>query len=145
MITAEKPEMGRVAMEVELTNYQDKVLAEAGALAPDKVRRMRVEGIIDSGAAHLVIPQSAADALGVPVIGEAGVRYADDRRATKKVVNAVEVGLLNRSGIFRAIVEPDRKNALIGAIVLEDMDFVVDCRQLKLVPRDPDRIQSEIE
>src|SRR5262249_3893615 len=102
-------------------------------------------GIIDTGAAHLVIPKSAADALGVPVIGEAGVRYADDRRATKKVVNAVEVNLLNRSGIFRAIVEPDRKDALIGAIVLEDMDFVVDCRQQKLVPRDPDRIQTEIE
>ena len=54
-----------------------------------------------------------SDALGVPVIGEAGVRYADDRRATKKVVNAVEVSLLGRNGIFRAIVEPDRSNAII--------------------------------
>jgi hypothetical protein len=61
------------------------------------------------------------------------------------VVSAVEVNLLNRNGVFRAIVEPERTSALIGAIVLEDMDFVVDCRQQRLVPRDPDRIQSEIE
>jgi predicted aspartyl protease len=145
MIAAEKPTMGRIAVEVELVNFQDKVLAEAGALAPEKVRRIRVEGIIDTGAAHLVIPKTAADALGVPVIGEAGVRYADNRRDTKKIVNAVELHLQDRSGLFRAIVEPDRKDALIGAIVLEDMDFVVDCRQQKLTPRDPDRIQSEIE
>ena len=145
MIAAEKLDMGRVAIDVELTNYDDRVLARTGGIAPDKVRTVRIEGIIDTGAAHLVIPQSVADALGVPVIGEAGVRYADNRRATKNVVSAAEVSLLNRSGIFRAIVEPSRSTALIGAIVLEDMDFVVDCRQQKLVPRDPDRIQSEIE
>jgi predicted aspartyl protease len=145
MIAAEPKEMGRLAVDVELVNYDDKVLAKAGDIPADKIRKLLVEGIVDTGAAHLVIPQSAADALGLSVIGEAGVRYADNRRATKQIVGAVEVNLLNRSGLFRAIVEPDRKDALIGAIVLEDMDFIVDCRQQKLIPRDPDRIQSEIE
>jgi predicted aspartyl protease len=145
MMTVEKTEMGRVAIEVELANYDDRARSRAGDIALDQVRTFRVEGIVDTSAAHLVIPQAAADALGVQVIGEAGVRYADNRRCTKKVVNAVEVSMLGRSGIFRAIVEPDRKDALIGAIVLEDMDFVVDCRLQKVFPRDPDRIQSEIE
>jgi predicted aspartyl protease len=145
MITVEKTEMGRVAIEVELANFEDRARARAGDIPADRVRTFRLEGIVDTGAAHLVIPQEAADALGVSVIGEAGVRYADNRRATKKVVNAVEVSMLGRSGIFRAIVEPDRKDALLGAIVLEDMDFVVDCRQQKVFPRDPDRIQSEME
>ena len=53
--------------------------------------------------------------------------------------------LLGRDGIFKAIVEPDRKDVLVGAIVLEDLDFVVDCITQKLQPRDPDRIISEIE
>jgi predicted aspartyl protease len=109
------------------------------------VRRLAIQGIVDTGAAHLVIPQSAATALGVPVVGEAAVRSADHRRATKQVVGSVEVRLLSREGVFRAIVEPDRQDALIGAIVLEDMDFVVDCAGQRLVPRDPDRILSEIE
>ncbi|MDX1946013.1 MAG: retroviral-like aspartic protease family protein [Pirellulaceae bacterium] len=141
----EKTEKGRIALEVELTNYEDKVRARNGDIPPEKVRRIRIDAIVDTGAAHLVIPQSAADALGVPVIGEAGVRYADESRAKKKIVNAVEVSLLSRSGIFRAIVEPARTEVLLGAIVLEDMDFIVDCRAQKLVPRDPEMIQSEIE
>jgi predicted aspartyl protease len=145
MTTTEKAEMGRVVQEVELVNHQDSVLAGVGVLAADKVRRLRIEGIVDTGASHLVIPKTAADALGVPVIGETGVRYADRRRAARQIVDDVEVHLLSRSGTFKAIIEPDRENVLIGAIILEDMDLIVDCREQKLVPRDPDRILSEIE
>jgi predicted aspartyl protease len=134
-----------VATEIELVNHQDAVLAGAGAMPNDQVRRLRIGSIVDTGASHLVIPKAVADALGVPIIGETGVRYADSRRAARKIVNDVEVHLLGRNGIFKAIVEPDRKDVLLGAIVLEDMDFIVDCREQKLVPRDPDRILSEIE
>ena len=128
MMTTEKTGTGRVLQEIELVNHQDSVLANAGALPQEKVRRLRIEGIVDTGASHLVIPKKVADALGVPVIGETGVRYADHRRAARKIVDDVEVHLLSRSGTFKAIVEPDRENALIGAIVLEDMDFIVNCR-----------------
>jgi clan AA aspartic protease len=137
MTTAEKTEMGRVAAEVELVNHQDTILAGAGALPADKIRRLRIESIVDTGASHLVIPQSVADALGLPVVGKTAVRYADQRRASKKIVGDVEVHVLSRDGVFKAIVEPDRKDVLLGAIVLEDMDLIVDCRTQKLVPRDP--------
>ena len=42
-------------------------------------------------------------------------------------------------------VEPGRESALIGAIVLEDLDFLVDCAGQRLVPRDPKHIISEVE
>ena len=35
--------------------------------------------------------------------------------------------------------------ALIGAIVLEDLDLLVDCTNQRLVPRDPKYVVSEIE
>src|SRR5438093_13361036 len=106
MIAAEPNKMGRVAVTIELSNYEDRVLAKVGDIPSEKVRSVTLEGIVDTGAAHLVIPQSAADALGLPVVGEAGVRYADQRRAIKQIVGAVEVRLLSREGLFRAIVEP---------------------------------------
>ena len=34
---------------------------------------------------------------------------------------------------------------IVIAIVLEDLDFLVDCTKLCLLPRDPDHIVSEIE
>jgi hypothetical protein len=57
----------------------------------------------------------------------------------------VYLQLLGRDSVFTAIVEPNRRKALIGAIVLEDLDFLVDCTQQRLVPRDPRFIVSEIE
>ncbi len=78
-------------------------------------------------------------------MGEATVRYADQRSATRPVVEEVRLELLGRHGTFSAIVEPDRTTALIGAIVLEDLDFLVDCTTQQLTPRDPNRIVSEIE
>jgi hypothetical protein len=53
--------------------------------------------------------------------------------------------LEGRSSVFKAIVEPDRTEALIGAIVLEDLDLIVDCTRQKLVPRDPGGIITEVE
>lgn len=145
MITTERTEMGRVAAEVELVNHQDVVLAQAGALPTDKIRRLRIEAIVDTGASHLVVPQTVVDVLGVPIVGKTADRYADQRRSSKEIVNDVEVHVLSRSGIFKAIVEPDRTDVLLGAIVLEDMDLIVDCRAQKLVPRDPKGMLAIIE
>jgi clan AA aspartic protease len=137
MFTLEKVTMGRVVGKVELVNHEDAIAARIGALPLEKVRRVGIEAIVDTGASHLVIPQAVADALGVPVIGQTTVRYADHHQASKKIVSDVEVHVLGRNGVFKAIVEPDRKDVLLGAIVLEDMDFIVDCRTQTLAPRDP--------
>ena len=46
---------------------------------------------------------------------------------------------------FSAIIEPKRDTALIGAIVLEELDLVADCVTQTVHPRDPRGIVSEIE
>ena len=45
--------------------------------------------------------------------------------------------LLGRHGTFTAVVEPGRQTALVRAIVLEDLDLLVDCVGPRVVPRDP--------
>jgi len=57
----------------------------------------------------------------------------------------VRLELLGRQETFQPVVEPNRTAARIGAIVLETLDLVVDCRTQTLHPRDPDRIITEIE
>jgi hypothetical protein len=42
-----------------------------------------------------------------------------------------------RSSVFTAVVEPGRADALIGAIVLEELDFVPVCTRQALLPGDP--------
>lgn len=137
--------MGRVTVEVPLANYWDVQRAKRGELSPDEVRRITVSGIIDSGAARLVLPPQVVQSLGLPEDGETGVRYADQRTARRPIVRDVWLELCGRASSFSAIVEPDRQDALIGAIVLEELDLIVDCTRNEVRPRDPDRIISEIE
>jgi predicted aspartyl protease len=142
---AQATEMGRITTWLELANNSDLSLAEAGMLAPEKVRRARVAGTVDTGATRLVLPESAVQALGLPPSGKTTVRYADHRSATRPIVDNVRLELEGRSSVFKAIVEPARTEALIGAIVLEDLDLIVDCTKQKLVPRDPSGIITEVE
>lgn len=137
--------MGRITLEFAIANYADVVLARQGGLASDQVRRVRLKGVVDTGTTRLVLPESAVNQLGLTPSGQATVRYADRRSATRSLVKDVSVELLGRQGVFTALVEPDRTTALIGAIVMEDLDFLVDCVTQTLQPRDPNGIVSEVE
>jgi predicted aspartyl protease len=138
--------MGRFSVDFEVSNNKDRIRAEDGTIKPDDVRRITIRGVVDSGATRLVLPESVVKKLGLPVTkNKVKVRYADRRVGTRDAVEEVHVELQGRSGNFTAIVEPKRRSALIGAIVLEDLDFVVDCTAQKLVPRNPKYVVSEIE
>jgi predicted aspartyl protease len=137
--------MGRFSVEVELTNNDDLTLATAGLMPKDRVRRVRVRGVVDSGATRLVLPALVADQLGLKISGQTKVRYADGHTAERNIVRNVQLSYAGRESIFNAIVEPDRESALIGAIVMEDLDLIIDCISQKLLPRDPKQIVSEVE
>jgi predicted aspartyl protease len=137
--------MGRFSVEMEVANFLDVGKAAEGTLPPDKVRRMKVTGVVDTGAVRLVLPLSVVQQLGLPSAGDVNVRYADHRTATLQRASGAEVTLLGRQSTFTALVEPNRTDALIGALVLEELDFLVDPTNQRLVPRDPNTIISEIE
>lgn len=137
--------MSRFYVTFEVANNNDLVAAQLGHLAPEKVRRMSLQGLVDSGASRLVLPKKVVDKLGLLVTEYVKMTYADRRSTKRPVVQSVHVALQGRDSIFKAMVEPKRDTALIGAIVLEDLDFLVDCEKQQLVPRDPRFIVSEAE
>lgn len=92
-----------------------------------------------------MLPEQAVTELGLTSPGKAKDRYANNRTAPRKTVEDVWLELQGCHGVFSAVVEPDTTTALVGAIVLEELDFVVDPVAEKLVPRDPDRIVAELE
>ncbi len=73
------------------------------------------------------------------------MKFADGRLEPKTVVGDVQLEVQGRSGVFSAVVEPGRTDALIGAIVLEELDFVPDCTRQALLPRDPHGVIAEID
>lgn len=137
--------VGRFSVEFQVANNRDIIKAEEGLLAEDKVRRLTIRGVVDSGAAWLVLPESVVSQLGLPLAEKVKVRYADGRSRTRDTVHNVQVEIQGRRSTFTAIVEPKRSEALIGAIVLEALDYLVDCLHQRLVPRDPRFVIAEIE
>ena len=137
--------MGRVIVTFDLMNYSDVNAVEEGRLTFDKIRRAALQGVVDTGATRLVLPKGAVDLIGLPTGGQATVHYGDRSSKKRDMVNNAFVQLLGRGGVFNAIVEPNRTDALLGAIVMEDLDLIVDCGKNELVPRDPNGIISEVE
>ena len=137
--------MGRLTVDVDLANYEDLVKVNIGALVSESVRRVRCQAVVDTGATHLILPERVVQELGLTPYKRARVIYADNRTAERTMVQGVRVELLDRDGEFQAIIEPGRETALIGAIVLETLDLMVDCKNQKLVPQHPEGIVAIIE
>ena len=137
--------VGRFRIKIALANNDDVALARRGLLRNDQVRRETVSGVVDSEAAKLVLPQAVVKRLGLPLGDRIRVRYTDGRTSQRREAEGVHVELLGRHGTFTAIIEPKRTSALVGAIVLEDLDLLVDCQGQRVVPRDPHGAIYEIE
>jgi predicted aspartyl protease len=136
--------VGRFNVPLEVANFHDLAGVDEGRLQPDQVRRVIVRGVVDSGANKLILPADVAKQLGLRKSGKVKVTYGHDQSLVRSQAEGVHVTLLGRGGVFNAVLEPGRDTALIGAIVLEDLDLLVDCGNQRLLPRDPKYMINEV-
>lgn len=132
--------MGLVYAEIELTNSDDIALHRRGFLEEEKIKRLKLSALVDSGAYMLVITDEIRQQLELPLIQEQVFRLADDSTIRGEVVGPVEISFENRSTTTRAVVLPGAKEALLGSIPLEDLDVVIDPKRQRLIvnPESPD-------
>lgn len=126
------PVMGEVRVQVRLTNAVDGSLAADGRMNEDDVRSVEADAMIDTGAICTTIPQSVADQLGLPVVGQRVATFADGSTRTVPVVAPLHVELCDRDTFEEALVLGDE--VLIGQTVLEKTDLLVDCANRRVVP-----------
>jgi len=103
--------MGKVIEKVKVTN----------AFEPDK--SIEIDALIDTGATMVVLPQDMVEKLGLRKI-----------REVKPVYRAVVIEVLGREGTFDVVCEKEGSQPLIGQVVLEVLDLVVDPRSRRLMP-----------
>jgi predicted aspartyl protease len=101
---------------------------------------------VDTAATLLVLPGSVAEELGLPTIRRQNVKYANETTAERDVVYGVELEVCERRGVFEAIIEPAKTYALLGAVVMETLDLIVEPRDLRVYPNPRSRLpMAEIE
>ncbi|MEG4326050.1 hypothetical protein Q5688_12025 [Microcoleus sp. herbarium5] len=82
----------------------------------------------------LVLPESTAAQFNFAKIRKQIVKYANEESAERDIVSGLEVEVCGRKGWFEAIVPPGKKYALLGAIVIEALDLIVEPRGLQIYP-----------
>lgn len=127
--------MGEVKIELSLENAADRELLVLGHIKEGELRSANVRALVDSGAVMLVLPQDLVEALGLREVGKVIVTYADERKEERPLAGIVTVRLGNRLTTLNCIVGPPGSEPLLGQVVLETMDLLVDCSQQKLIPR----------
>jgi clan AA aspartic protease len=132
--------MGRVMTRIKLTNPFDRESARRGLSAPDAVRSVEIDALVDTGATTLVLPADVCRRLDLPEAGRRKVRYADGRVAERPWVAGVWIEILGREMTSDAVVEAAGTTALIGQIPLEGLDLLVNpkTRDLEVNPASPD-------
>jgi predicted aspartyl protease len=127
--------MGEVRATVTMRNFVDVVLAERGSGRLKDIPTSRLDCLVDTGALMVLLPEDEVGKLGLSPGGHVIVTYADDRREELPTARGLEVSLLGRSMVTDCIVGPPLCEPLIGQLVLEELDLVVDCARNRLGPR----------
>ena len=131
-------DMGEIAVDFELENPVDRGIVERGLGKESAVRRTRVQGIVDTGAVMLVLPQNVVERLRLRVQETMVVTYADNRQEERPVAGPVTVRIGDRSMRTDCVVGPPSGEVLIGQIILQALDLIADCTNRTLTPRIPD-------
>jgi predicted aspartyl protease len=126
--------MGKITGVVKITNLLDPT------------RSVEVEAVVDIGATMLVLPKNIVDQLGLEKTQEVRARYAGNHVGAKEIYGAVNLELKGRAGIFDVLAESEGSQPLIGQIVLERLDLVIEPSTRKIMPnpRSPEMPMVEI-
>ncbi|MFQ5770513.1 MAG: retroviral-like aspartic protease family protein, partial [bacterium] len=117
--------MGKVFEKIKLTNLFDPT------------KSVEVEATIDTGATRLVLPEEIIQALNLKKMREVNVKYANNTTEIKSVYGVVTAEIKGRAGEFNVLAEVKGSQPLVGQIVLEQLDLLVDAssRSVKPNPR----------
>jgi len=125
--------MGKTIEKVIVKNFGDMVLHSKGIVKGDEIRTVEIEGVVDTGAAYLCLPPDVIEKLGLLYSHTREVTTANGRVERRIFYGAVII--IQGRDIQMQVMENDVTTPpLIGYLVLETMDLVVNTKLQKITP-----------
>lgn len=137
-----KDEIGKVIAQIRVENWLDAELIRAGA-RKEKPRVVETEALVDTGTVEFYLKSSVIRELGLHPVGEIQTRTMSNRSEARTVFSPVALEIQGRIGRFDVVEVPDALPNIVGQIPLEDLDWVVDCKNQKLIPN-PEHKNGEL-
>ena len=126
--------MGKIVIKALLSNNQDLTRLADGRIVVDQVRQQEQELIVDTGARAVGLPLSIIERLGLPPTRKVTVTLSDGSRQERQLYGELRVQVGDRDDVFSCVAKPEGAPLLLGQLVLEALDLVVDCGQQRLIP-----------
>ncbi len=137
-----KNDMGKVVTRIKVANWDDLALLANGART-EKPRALETDAVVDTGAVKFYLKSSIIRELGLRPVGEVKTRTMSNRSEARTVFSPVALEIQGRTGRFDVVEIPDALPNIVGQIPLEDLDWVVDCKNQKLIPN-PEHKNGEL-
>lgn len=114
---------------VEITNRTDLILADAGVITPETIRRVTIEyALVDTGATRLSLPAPLVARLGLSPVGTARAMTTNGI-VDRVIYSEVRFKILERQGTMEVTDLPANAPVLIGHMILELLDLCLDIRK----------------
>lgn len=127
--------MGEIVAEIELENAGDHELVKTGHLREGDVRRATVKAIADTGAMMLTLPRDVVEQLGIDVVRKAWFALASGARIEMPIAGPLIVRIGDRWMFTSCVVAPVGADALIGQLVMAELDLIPDPARQTIGPR----------
>lgn len=127
--------MGEVRVKVRLVNEGDRLMCERGRLSKRKIRRADISAVVDTGAVMVLLPQDLVERLGLKKFDRRIVVLADERKVELDQVGPLSLAVGDREMKTDCLAGPPGCEPLVGQIIMEALDLIVDPVLRTLTPR----------
>lgn len=127
--------MGEIRVKALLKNYGSVWAAQRGFIRETEIRSSELEMLVDTVAVLLLLLQDEVEKFGLEPAKKVVVTYADERREERWLANGLEITIGNRSMVTDCIIGPPLCEPLLGQLVLEDLDLIVNSTRKTICPR----------
>lgn len=125
--------MGRVTEKLLVKNYVDVANASVGIIKPEQIRMLETDAIVDTGATYVCLSRKNIETLGLPFHNTINIKTANGK-ASRRTFEGAKIELKGRSFVMEVMENDEDTPALIGYLLLEALDFVVDPKTQSVIP-----------
>jgi clan AA aspartic protease len=127
--------MGEVRADVKVSNPISKALAKQKIIPKKDAPELILDCLVDTGAVMVLLPEDVVHRLALEIGDTAIVTLANDEKIEMKTAGPVTIEIDDRSMPVNCLVGPPLCEPLIGQLVLEGLDLIVDCQKQQLSHR----------
>ena len=127
--------MGEIRVDVTLENDRDVFAYHEGKITKEQVRTVTLNALVDTGAVMVLLPQEVVEVLGLEKIDKTIVTLANEEKIELEVAGTLSLSIGNRKMKTDCLIGPPQCEPLIGQLVLERLDLILDPLKKSIHPR----------